>query len=131
MSYLIFLRIIMYIINKFFEYAILHFCVLIVQEGLTIFFIAWYRLKWINIVGQLKFLTSVIFRWRKRTAFPLADPYKKKPFKIHPIEIVIFLLVLTVRNVSSAQNKRWFLCWSLFNSSYFISIVSYIHHLWL
>ena len=37
--YLIILRIIMYIIIKFFEYVILLFSLLIVQKGLTILFI--------------------------------------------------------------------------------------------
>ena len=58
---------------------------------------------------------------------------KKYFLQTHLIEIVIFLLVLTVRyaiSLSSAQNIR-FLRQSLFRSLYFISVVSYIHHVWL
>ena len=46
------------------------------------------------------------------------------------IEIVIFLLVLTVRypvSLSSAQNIR-LICRSLFHSLYFMSILLYIHY---
>ena len=90
----------------------------------------WWRLTWINTVGQLEFLIIVSFRWRDR----MLHPYKKKNIlKTHLIEIVIFLLVLTVRYVmslSSSQNIR-FLHRSLFHSLYFMSVLWYIHYVWL
>ena len=64
---------------------------------------------------------------------PRGPSLQKNILKTHIIQIVIFLLVLTVRyavSLSSAQNIR-FLRQSLFYSFYFISAVSYIHHVWL
>ena len=61
------------------------------------------------------------------------DALQKNILKTHLIEILILLLVLTVRYaifLGSAQNIR-FLHRSLFHSLYFISVVSYIHHGWL
>ena len=58
---------------------------------------------------------------------------QKNNLKTHLIEIVIFLIVLSVRYVislSSAQNIR-FLHRSLFHSLYFMSVLSYIHYVWL
>ena len=58
---------------------------------------------------------------------------QKNILKTHLIEIEIFLLVLTVRyaiSLSSAQNIR-FLHRSLFHRLYFISVLSYIHQVWL
>ena len=58
---------------------------------------------------------------------------QKNNLKTHLIEIVIFLIVLSIRyiiSLSSAQNIR-FLHRSLFHSSYFMSVLSYIHHVWL
>ena len=58
---------------------------------------------------------------------------QKNNLKTHLIEIVIFLIVLSVRYViflSSAQNIR-FLHRSPFYSLYFMSVLSYIHYLWL
>ena len=58
---------------------------------------------------------------------------QKNNLKTHLIEIVVFLIVLSVRYVislSSAQNMR-FLHQSLFHSLYFISVLSYIHYVWL
>ena len=57
---------------------------------------------------------------------------QKNILKTHLIQIVIFLIVLTVRYLishSSAQNT-WFLCCSLFHSFYFINAVSYFHLLY-
>ena len=53
--------------------------------------------------------------------------------KTHLIEILIFLLVLTVRyaiSLSSAENIQ-FLHRSLFHNLHFISVVLCIHHVWL
>ena len=53
--------------------------------------------------------------------------------KTHLLEIVIFLIVLSVRyaiSLSSAQNVR-FLRRSRFHSLYFMSVLSYIHYVWL
>ena len=68
---------------------------------------------------------------------PLKKAYgrflQKNILKTHLIEIVVFLIVLTVRyaiSLSCAQNIR-FLRRSLFHSLYFMSILSYIHHVWL
>ena len=58
---------------------------------------------------------------------------QKTTLKTHLIQTVKILILLTVRYVislSSAQNFR-FLRRSLFNSSYFINAVLYIHHMWL
>ena len=58
---------------------------------------------------------------------------QKNYLKTHLIEIVIFLILLSVRYViflSSAQNIR-FLHRSLFHSLYFMSVLSYIHYVWL
>ena len=58
---------------------------------------------------------------------------QKSNLKTHLIEIVIFLIVLSVRHVislSSAQKIR-FLQRSLFHSLYFMSVLSYIHYVWL
>ena len=58
---------------------------------------------------------------------------QKNNLKTHLIEIVIFLIVLSVRYVishSSAQNIR-FLHLSLFHSLYFISVLLYVHYVWL
>ena len=58
---------------------------------------------------------------------------QRNNLKTHLIEIVIFLIVLSVRYVislSSVQNIH-FLHQSLFHSIYFISILSYIHYVWL
>ena len=64
---------------------------------------------------------------------PHGQSLQKNILKTHLIQIVIFLLVLTVSyaiSLNSAQNI-WFLHWSLFHSFYFINAVFYIHHLWL
>ena len=53
--------------------------------------------------------------------------------KTHLIEIVIFVIVISVRyiiSLSSAQNIR-FLHRSLFHSLYFMSVLTYIHYVWL
>ena len=58
---------------------------------------------------------------------------QKNNLKTHLIEIVIFLIVLSVSYVislSSAQNIR-FLHRSLFHSLDFMSVLSYIHYVWL
>ena len=73
MFHLIFVRIIMYIIIKFFKYAILLFCFLTVQKGLKTLLI--YQLTWFNTVGQL--LVIVISWWGKRVATFPTDLYKK------------------------------------------------------
>ena len=60
-------------------------------------------------------------------------PYKKNILRTHLIEILIFLLVLTVRyaiTLSSAQNIQSFRR-SIFHSLCFLSVVSYIHYVWL
>ena len=75
------------------------------------------------------FLIIVKFCWRKA----MVHPYKKNILKTHLIQIVIILILLTVRYVislNSAQNTR-FLHQSLFHSFYFINAVSHIHHVWL
>ena len=82
-----------------------------------------------NTVGQLEFLIIVSSRWRKR----MVHPYKKTILKTYLIEIVMFLIVLSVRyiiSLSSAQNIR-FLYRSLFQSLYFMSVLSYIPYVWL
>ena len=57
---------------------------------------------------------------------------QKNNLKTHLIEIVIFLIVRSVRyliSLSSAQNIS-FLHQSLFHSLYFMSVLSYIHYVW-
>ena len=78
--------------------------------------------------------TVGVFNNRK---IPLKKPHgpslQKNILKTHLIQIVIFLLVITVRyaiSPSFAQNIR-FLRRSLFHSFYFINTVSYIYHVWL
>ena len=63
----------------------------------------------------------------------LGPSLQKNNLKTHLIEIVIFLIVLSVRYVislSSAQNIC-FLHQSLFYSLFFMSALSYIHYVWL
>ena len=58
---------------------------------------------------------------------------QKNILKTNLIEIVIFLLVFSVRyaiSLSSAQNIR-FLRQSLFHRFYFMSVLSHIHYVWL
>ena len=75
--------------------------------------------------------TAGVFNNRKLPSKKTDDPSLQKDIlKTHLIEIVIFLLVLTVRcaiSLSSAQNIR-ILSRSLFHSLYFISIFSCIRH---
>ena len=75
--------------------------------------------------------TVGVFNNRK---LPLKKPHgpslQKNILKTHLIEIVIFLLVLTVRyaiSLSSAQNIR-LVRRSLFHSLYFMSVLLYIHY---
>ena len=92
-------------------------------------FIHLWRLTWINTVEELEFLIIVSSYWRKR----MVHPYKKNILKTRLIEILIFLLVVTVRytiSLYSAQNIR-FLRWLFFHSLYFISLRSHIHHVCL
>ena len=59
--------------------------------------------------------------------------FKKNNLETHPLKKVIFLIVLSVRNaisLSSVKNIR-LLRRSLFHSLYFISVLSYIHYVWL
>ena len=77
--------------------------------------------------------TVGVFNNRK---LPLKKPHgpslQKNILKTHLIEIVIFLLVLTVRyaiSLSSAQNIR-LLRRSLLHSFYLINADSYIHYVW-
>ena len=78
--------------------------------------------------------TVVVFNNRKILLKKTHGPSLQKNILItHLIQIVIILIVLTIRYVislSSGQNVR-FLRWSLFYSFYFINEVSYIHHIWL
>ena len=58
---------------------------------------------------------------------------QKNILKTHLLDIVIFLIVLSVRyaiSLNSAKNIR-FLRWSLFHSLYFMSVRLYIHYVWL
>ena len=68
---------------------------------------------------------------------PLKKPHspslQKNILKTHLIEIVILLLVLTVRyaiSLSYAQNIR-LIHRSLFHSLHFMSVLLYIHYVWL
>ena len=74
--------------------------------------------------------TVGVFNNRK---LPLKKPHGPSLHKTHLIEVVIFLLLPTVRygiSLSSAQNIR-FLRRSHFHSLYFMSVLSYIHYVWL
>ena len=78
--------------------------------------------------------TVGVFNNRKLSLKKTHGPsLQKNHLKTHLIEIVIFPRVLTVRyavSLSSAQTIR-FLCRSLFHSFYFMSVLSYIHNVWL
>ena len=78
--------------------------------------------------------TDRVFNNRKLPLKKTHGPsFQKNILKTHLIEIVIFLIVLSVRyaiSLSSAQNIS-FLHRSLFHSSYFMSVLSYIHYVWL
>ena len=78
--------------------------------------------------------TAAAFNNRKvPSKQPHSPSLQKNILKTHLIEIVIFLLVLTVRYAisrSSAQNIR-LIYRSLFHSLYFMSILLYIHYVWL
>ena len=78
---------------------------------------------WVSLVCQKKLLLKKLH----------GPSLHKNALQNHLIEIVIFLLLFTVRYVislSSVHNIR-FLRRSLFNSLYFISVLSYIHYVLL
>ena len=86
-------------------------------------------------VNLNKYLWAVgVFNNRKLPLKKTHGPsLQNNNLKTHLIEIVIFLIALSVRYVislSSAQNIR-FLHRSLFHSLYFMSVLFYIHYVWI
>ena len=108
-SYLILLSLLLSIaisiFTKSFEHSIFNIPIINSSEGSNNFIHLWWQLIWINVVRQLEFSIIVSSRWRKRMVLSY-----KKQLKIHQIEIVILILVLTGRypiSLSFAQNIRF------------------------